>query len=104
MLSERGDGYALEAPVEAKLFDTLHLEKNMHSVIGDIRDREKLIRTMQEAQPEIVFHLAAQPIVRESYKDPVGTMSVSQGKHVGYVAQLWKVVTVDGVEEKPSKY
>ena len=45
----------------------------MHSVIGDIRDREKLIRTMQEAQPEIVFHLAAQPIVRESYKDPVGT-------------------------------
>ena len=41
-------GYALEAPVEAKLFDTLHLEKNMHSVIGDIRDREKLIRTMQE--------------------------------------------------------
>ena len=66
-------GYALEAPVEAKLFDTLHLEKNMHSVIGDIRDREKLIRTMQEAQPEIVFHLAAQPIVRESYKDPVGT-------------------------------
>ena len=66
-------GYALEAPVEAKLFDTLHLEKNMHSVIGDIRDREKMIRTMQEAQPEIVFHLAAQPIVRESYKDPVGT-------------------------------
>ena len=66
-------GYALEAPVEAKLFDTLHLGKNMHSVIGDIRDREKLIRTMQEAQPEIVFHLAAQPIVRESYKDPVGT-------------------------------
>ena len=66
-------GYALEAPVEAKLFDTLRLEKNMHSVIGDIRDREKLIRTMQEAQPEIVFHLAAQPIVRESYKDPVGT-------------------------------
>ena len=45
----------------------------MHSVIGDIRDREKLINTMQEAQPEIVLHLAAQPIVRESYKDPVGT-------------------------------
>ena len=36
-------GYALEAPAEAKLFDTLHLEENMHSVIGDIRDREKLI-------------------------------------------------------------
>ena len=66
-------GYALEAPKEAKLFDTLQLENNMHSVIGDIRDREKLISTMQEAQPEIVLHLAAQPIVRESYKDPVGT-------------------------------
>ena len=37
-----------------KLFDTLQLENNMHSVIGDIRDREKLISTMQEAQPEIV--------------------------------------------------
>ena len=66
-------GYAMEAPKEAKLFDTLQLENNMHSVIGDIRDREKLISTMQEAQPEIVLHLAAQPIVRESYKDPVGT-------------------------------
>ena len=66
-------GYALEAPKEAKLFDTLQLENNMHSVIGDIRDREKLISTMQEAQPEIVLHLAAQPIVRESYKDPVAT-------------------------------
>lgn len=40
-------GYALEAPKEAKLFDTLQLENNMHSVIGDIRDREKLISTMQ---------------------------------------------------------
>src|SRR6201995_4743689 len=45
----------------------------MHSVIGDLRHRPRLTSTMQSAQPEVVFHLAAQPLVRHSYADPVGT-------------------------------
>ena len=49
------------------------MQDRMHSVIGDIRDLAKLKKVFEEEQPEIVFHLAAQPIVRESYKDPVYT-------------------------------
>ncbi len=45
----------------------------MHSIIGDLRDAAILTSVMQSAQPEIVFHLAAQPLVRHSYADPVGT-------------------------------
>lgn len=66
-------GYSLEAPTNPDLFSILGLEKEMNSVIGDVRDREKLINVVKEVQPELVLHLAAQPIVRESYKNPVGT-------------------------------
>ena len=66
-------GYALEAPTEPSLFALMGLEKGMRSVIGDIRDLDKLNEVFKEAQPEIVLHLAAQPIVRESYKNPVYT-------------------------------
>ena len=66
-------GYALEPPADQKLFDLLEIEDRMHSVIGDIRDLDKLTEVFREAQPEIVLHLAAQPIVRESYKNPVYT-------------------------------
>ena len=63
-------GYALEPPTDPALFDLAGLEGRMESVTGDIRDLEHLQKTFEAAQPEIVFHLAAQPIVRESYKDP----------------------------------
>ena len=66
-------GYALKAPTEPSLFALMGLENRMCSVIGDIRDLEKLKAVFAEAQPEIVLHLAAQPIVRESYKNPVYT-------------------------------
>lgn len=66
-------GYSLEAPTEPNLFSLLDLDKNMNSITGDVRDGEKLIKVMKEVQPELVLHLAAQPIVRESYKNPVGT-------------------------------
>ena len=49
------------------VFD-LELEKEMRSVEGDIRDQERLWKTIEETKPELVFHLAAQPIVRESYQ------------------------------------
>ena len=66
-------GYALESPTEPDLFHLLDIESRMRSVTGDIRDLEKLHQVFAEAQPEIVLHLAAQPIVRESYKNHVYT-------------------------------
>lgn len=66
-------GYALPAPTVPNLFSLAGLEGRMRSIIGDIRDRDALHRSFEAAQPEIVFHLAAQPIVRNSYKDPAGT-------------------------------
>lgn len=66
-------GYSLPAPTEPSLFALSGLEKEMMSVTGDIRDREKLAKTFEMACPEIVLHLAAQPIVRTSYEDPVFT-------------------------------
>lgn len=66
-------GYSLPAPTEPNLFSMADLETRMTCVTGDIRDREELLRVFSEFRPEIVFHLAAQPIVREGYRDPAGT-------------------------------
>ena len=66
-------GYSLEPPTCPNLFSLAKLESRMTSVIGDIRDFATLKAVFDTAQPEIVFHLAAQPIVRDSYKDPVYT-------------------------------
>lgn len=66
-------GYALPAPTKPNLFELAGLAQKMHSVIGDIRDKEKLQKAFAEAKPEIVLHLAAQPLVRESYKEPAYT-------------------------------
>lgn len=63
-------GYSLEAPTTPNLFSLAGLENNMNSVIGDIRDFKHLYEVFDATRPEIVFHLAAQPIVRESYKNP----------------------------------
>lgn len=66
-------GYSLNPPTNPSLFETAGIEKDITSVIGDIRDLAKLSETMQKYQPEIVIHMAAQPIVRESYANPVYT-------------------------------
>lgn len=66
-------GYSLAPNTKPSLFQIAEIEKDIHSVIGDIRDYSSLKRAFDEAQPEIVFHLAAQPIVRDSYKDPAYT-------------------------------
>lgn len=66
-------GYALNPPTKPSLFEIADISGKMNSVIGDIRDLSKLKETFIKTQPEIVFHLAAQPIVRESYKNPVYT-------------------------------
>lgn len=70
-------GYSLNPPTEPNLFSYLGLEKQMVSIIGDIRDLEKLDYVFNRYQPEIVFHLAAQPIVRTSYIEPVYTYDVN---------------------------
>lgn len=66
-------GYALEPPTNPSLFELCDLGSQMNSIVGDIRDLKHLMEAVQKAQPEIVIHMAAQPLVRESYKDPVGT-------------------------------
>lgn len=66
-------GYSLEPPTEPSLFQIAGIEKEVRSVIGDIRDLRSLKASFNQAQPEIVFHLAAQPIVRDSYDDPAYT-------------------------------
>lgn len=63
-------GYALEAPTNPSLFEILNLKKDIHSQIGDVRNYDKLKAYFDSAKPEVVFHLAAQPIVRDSYKIP----------------------------------
>ena len=70
-------GYALEPPTNPSLFEMLKLDKKIHHVIGDIRDLEHLMQVFKETQPEIVIHMAAQPLVRESYKNPVDTYSTN---------------------------
>ena len=66
-------GYGLEPPTKPSLFEIAEIEKDINSVNGDIRDLEKLKSVFETVQPEIVLHLAAQPIVRDSYKNPVYT-------------------------------
>ena len=66
-------GYALNPPTFPSLFEIAEIKQDITSIIGDIRDISSLKKVFEFVQPEFVFHLAAQPIVRDSYKDPVYT-------------------------------
>jgi CDP-glucose 4,6-dehydratase len=68
-------GYALEAPTQPNHLELLDFE--MISVIGDIRNQDKLDATFKKYEPDIVFHLAAQPLVRLSYDEPVETFETN---------------------------
>lgn len=100
-------GYSLEAPTNPNLFSMCDVEDKMMSVIGDIRDREKLNRLFDEFEPEIVLHLAAQPIVRDSYKDPVytyetnvmGTVNICECVRTHSCVKSFVNVTTDKVYE-----
>ncbi len=70
-------GYALSPPTNPSLFELARVDDLILSHIGDIRDVECLVAAMREAKPDIVFHLAAQPLVRDSYKLPVETYSTN---------------------------
>lgn len=66
-------GYSLDPPTEPNLFDLVGLHDSMTDIRGDVRDIDALKAAFDEARPEIVFHLAAQPIVRTSYEQPKAT-------------------------------
>lgn len=70
-------GYSLEPPTRPSLYQLCDMESKMYSVMGDIRDLEKLKEVFRQVKPEIVLHMAAQPIVRDSYKEPVYTYDVN---------------------------
>lgn len=70
-------GYSLAPPTNPSLFNITKMYEDMTSIIGDIRDIDSLKHVFDEYQPEIVIHMAAQPIVRESYISPVHTYEVN---------------------------
>ena len=95
-------GYSLPVPTNPSLFTLANIEQGMKSIIGDVRDYNALKAAFDEAQPEIVLHLAAQPIVRDSYKDPrytyetnvMGTVNILECvRHSSYVKSFLNVTT-----------
>ncbi len=76
MAGAKVTGFALP-PAEKSLCEIIGVEQRVHSVRADIRDLNALQCAFEDAKPEIVFHLAAQPIVRESYRNPVDTYSTN---------------------------
>ncbi|MCB1009017.1 MAG: CDP-glucose 4,6-dehydratase [Acidobacteria bacterium] len=76
-MGARVTGFALPPPTRPSLFDEAEIAAEIRHVEGDVRDSEHLARELEAAEPEVVFHLAAQPIVRTSYREPLETLSVN---------------------------
>ncbi len=71
-------GYSLKSPTNPNLFDLLKLKKKINkSYFGDVRDKKKLKKVINLVKPNIVFHLAAQPLVLDSYKNPFETFEIN---------------------------
>lgn len=70
-------GYALRPPTEPNLYTVARVGEGIHSRIADIRDAEILCQTMAEFAPDVVFHMAAQSLVRDSYDRPVETFDIN---------------------------
>ena len=70
-------GYSLPAPTELNLYELARVSRGMTSVLGDVRDLDHLSQVVRDFQPEVVFHLAAQPLVRYAYQNPVETYGVN---------------------------
>ena len=87
-------GYALHPPTEPNLFETAKVAEGMSSIAADVLDKSALKSAIEKHQPEVVFHLAAQSLVRESYKNPVETFSTNV---MGLVHLLEAVRTTHGV-------
>ncbi len=70
-------GYALEPPTQPNLFDALELGNRVRHVVADVRDRDRLVAEVQVARPSVIFHLAAQAIVRRAYAEPHETFETN---------------------------
>ena len=110
MLSGAGanvTGYALEPSMRPNLYALSGVEGKIHSVIGDVRDLAHLKKVFDETRPEIVIHMAAQPLVRDSYKRPVytyetnvmGTVNVCECVRLSDSVKSFLNVTTDKVYE-----
>ena len=77
MLGARVTGFSLPPPTSPALFDQLELANRMEHHLGDIRDGGELRRVVEEVKPDFIFHLAAQPLVRLSYQEPVETYATN---------------------------
>ena len=105
MLGAQVIGYSLEPPTYPSLFEIAQIERLVKSIIGDIRDKDALIKVLEEEQPEIVIHMAAQPIVRESYINPVytyetnvmGTVKILEAIRITDCVKSFVNVTTDKV-------
>ncbi len=102
-LGARVIGYSLEPPTEPNLFESISLEDKIIHVIGDVRDEEHLTSIFEKHQPEFVFHLAAQPLVRLSYKEPrltyetnvMGTVNVLEAVRKTRSVRVCIIITSD---------
>lgn len=104
-------GYSLNPPTEPNLYNLLELDSKMNSNIGDIRDLNKLMDIFDETKPDIVIHMAAQPLVRESYENPVytyetnvmGTVNICECVRQSNSVKSFLNVTTDKVYENVEK-
>lgn len=90
-------GYALQPPTNPSIFKLTETEKHIKQIYGDVADLEKLSSAMINFQPEIVLHLAAQPIVRESYKNPVYTYQTNVMGTVNFLEAVRKTPSIKSV-------
>ena len=77
LLGAKVIGYSLPPPTNPSLFESLELENDITHIIADIRNLDELKRTISSNEPDLIFHLAAQSLVRESYEKPVETFSTN---------------------------
>lgn len=97
MMGAKVLGYALEPNTVPSLFNVLNLHKDTDHIIGDIRDFEKLREVITEFKPEIIFHLAAQPLVRLSYREPRLTYETNMMGTVNLLEAIRQTKTVRAV-------
>ena len=96
-------GYALDPPTQPSLFDALDLGRRLRHVVADVRDRDRLVAEVQAAQPSVIFHLAAQAIVRRAYAEPretfetnvMGTVNVLEAARACPSVRAVVIVTSD---------
>lgn len=76
-LGARVHGYSLSVPTSPALFDIVNVSRSVETTFGDVRNPTRLYQALEEFQPEVIFHLAAQPIVRESVSKPLDTFTTN---------------------------